>query len=77
MNADLHIHIPEAPGPIRKQMTSQPLMTHTQPFRRDDDLIGLGLQNFVVDRNERHGKTFGEFRIGEAAFGCIEVTSGA
>ena len=58
---DLHIHITEPPGLIGKQMTSEPLVADTQPFRRNDDLIGLGLENLVVHRDERNCETFGEF----------------
>lgn len=50
-------------------MTIQPFVTETQPFRVDDDLIRMALKNFVVDRDERNGETFGQFLIREAAFG--------
>ena len=61
MGTDLHTHIAEPTGPIRKQMPSQPFMAHAEPFGIDDDLIRLGLKNLVVNGNEWNSEAFGEF----------------
>jgi hypothetical protein len=58
-------------------MTSETLVADTQPFRGDNDLIGAALKNFVVNSDERHGETFRQFLIREAAFGGFELASGA
>jgi hypothetical protein len=42
-------------------MPGQPFMAHAEPFGIDDDLIGLGPKNLVVNGNEWNGKAFGEF----------------
>lgn len=61
MAPDLHIHIAKSSGPIGEQMPSQPFMARAHPFGIDDDLIWLGLEYLVVDADERHGETFGQF----------------
>src|SRR5438128_8254787 len=68
-----HVHIAEPPGPIGEQMTSEALVPKTKPFWVDDELLGRFLKNLVVDRDERNGETFGQFLIGEAAFGGLEL----
>lgn len=42
-------------------MPGEPFMTYAEPFGIDDDLIGLGLKNLVVDANEGNSEAFGEF----------------
>lgn len=76
MGSDLHIHIAKTSGPIWKQMSGQPFMPLAQPFGIDDDLIGLGLKNVVVDADEWNGEAFGEFCVGETAFSGLELASG-
>ena len=75
MGANLHIHIAKTPGPIGKQMTGQPLVAEAEPFRGDHDLFWAALKNIVVDGDERNGEPFGDFLIGETAFGGFELAS--
>jgi hypothetical protein len=42
-------------------MPSQPFMAHAEPLGIDDDLLGLGLKNLVVNGNEWNCEAFGEF----------------
>ena len=77
VGTDLYIHIAEPAGPIGEQMTSETLVADTQPFCSENNLLGTALKNFVVDGDERNGETFGQFLIGETAFGGLEFASGA
>ena len=61
MSAHLHIHVAEASGPIRKEMPSQPLVSHAEPFGCDLDLAWIGLQNFIENTDERDREPFGKF----------------
>lgn len=61
MRTNLDVHIAEPSSPIREQMPGEPFMTYAEPFGIDDDLIGLGLKNLVVDANEGNSEAFGEF----------------
>ena len=58
-------------------MTSQSLVTEAQPLGGDDDLIRTALKNFVLNSDERHGETFRQFLIREAAFCGFKLASGA
>ena len=46
VSTDLDIHIAEAPGPIREQMTSETLVADTQPFRGDNESDRGGSEEF-------------------------------
>lgn len=74
---DLHVPISKSAGPIREECAREIAVAEAEPFRRDTERGGIGIDNLAKNGRKLHGETFGHLCIRLHALCCIEVAGRA